>query len=91
MTADVITLRMAARDSAEQFRNLSGHPDPLAKLLPGEGTEVATADQVAQVQTAITDRQLRQHLFADGTPMARNVALLRSELRRWAIRNPVRG
>ena len=24
MTADVITLRMAARDSAEQFRNLSG-------------------------------------------------------------------
>lgn len=87
----LFALRNAARVSLDLHLNPTGQDDPLLTLLPGEGQERATGEQVDLVQDAIDDRPLRQHLFTDGRPMARNVSLLRSELRRWAIRTQSRG
>lgn len=81
------TLRLLARSSATlpgRYRTSPG--DPLAAVLPGDGTEPATDEQIALVNQAISDTGLVREFTAGGFLIRPNIAYLRAELRRWAAR-----
>lgn len=75
-TVRVCELQSAAREDVRQRGNL-------AAVLPGDGTEHASPEDVACVSW-ITGRDMAA--IALGHGIRPNVALLRSQLRRWAVR-----
>lgn len=64
----------------------SAEADPLRTVLPGDGSAPATAQQIAAVDEALSPRGLVVRRLRDGSNVWPNVALLRSQLRRWAAR-----
>lgn len=74
------SLRTAARDAA------GGNPELLLAIFPGDGTRPATPAERQAVEDVV-GKVIRGRELFDGTLGGVNVARLRSELKRWAIRD----
>jgi hypothetical protein len=87
ITLSTDTIRRAAIAShltPTPLRNAGA--DPLHGLFPGQGSERATAEQVAAVCAALPNGLPARRLAFSGEPIHPNVAYLRSQLRRAAAR-----
>jgi hypothetical protein len=75
----------ASIDRERRSREFGANADPLVRLIPGEGGELAELGLIRAAE-AVMGHTIPLHEFAPGKYARINVARVRQSLRRWAAR-----